>query len=311
MKYHPDRNPDRNSSQVFQRLNEAYDILSDENKRKHYDSIRRFHSNKVTSCEEVSIPQHQNHIIEQLKKEQITHIDPIQIMEGVFKTMMPSLSSIPTFLSFNAQSDLDPLSENFKKDISNIFENLIPNSTYQNEITKLCKPIELKYAMSLEDIYYGKTITLDFKKFTITHNRREEYNTQKIINISRGYDTSSPIVFSNEGNKIFDYIGDLHIIIEEIPHDTFKRNGNHLILEKTLTLKESLVGFELEINHINDKKYNIRNYNHIIYPNYIREIPNLGFVTENGSGSLFLKFDIKFPKELNTNVLKILKDLDI
>ena len=34
LKYHPDRNPDRNSSKVFQRLNEAYDILSDENREK-------------------------------------------------------------------------------------------------------------------------------------------------------------------------------------------------------------------------------------------------------------------------------------
>jgi len=39
MELHPDRNPGTDTTQIFQRLNEAYSVLSDTNKRAQYDSL--------------------------------------------------------------------------------------------------------------------------------------------------------------------------------------------------------------------------------------------------------------------------------
>ena len=41
-KYHPDKNQSKNSSEIFQRICSAYEILSDENKRKLYDACGNF-----------------------------------------------------------------------------------------------------------------------------------------------------------------------------------------------------------------------------------------------------------------------------
>ena len=37
MKFHPDRNHDEKSKEIFQKINQAYDILSDKEKKSLYD----------------------------------------------------------------------------------------------------------------------------------------------------------------------------------------------------------------------------------------------------------------------------------
>ncbi|TXH87309.1 MAG: J domain-containing protein [Rhodoferax sp.] len=39
--YHPDRNPDPNAAALFRRVQEAYDVLNDTDKRQLYDENRR------------------------------------------------------------------------------------------------------------------------------------------------------------------------------------------------------------------------------------------------------------------------------
>lgn len=47
--------------------------------------------------------------------------------------------------------------------------------------------------------------------------------------------------------------GDVVFVLNETPHDTFKRKGADLYIEKTISLVEALCGFEMEIEHL-DKR---------------------------------------------------------
>ena len=41
LKYHPDKNQDKSAEGVFQKINEAYEILGDESKRREYDMVSK------------------------------------------------------------------------------------------------------------------------------------------------------------------------------------------------------------------------------------------------------------------------------
>jgi DnaJ family protein A protein 5 len=40
LKWHPDKNPDQDTTKIFQDVKEAYDVLSDPNERQWYDDHR-------------------------------------------------------------------------------------------------------------------------------------------------------------------------------------------------------------------------------------------------------------------------------
>ena len=83
------------------------------------------------------------------------------------------------------------------------------------------------------------------------------------------------------------------IIIEN--NSIFKRDGIHLILNKEITLKEALCGFEFNFTHLNNEIYYIKNYNNIIYPTYQKILPQLGLKRNNIYGHLVISFTILFP----------------
>jgi len=48
--------------------------------------------------------------------------------------------------------------------------------------------------------------------------------------------------------------GDLVVVVEEKPHEVFKRKQADLIMIKKITLKEALVGYRFSITHLDGSK---------------------------------------------------------
>ena len=81
-----------------------------------------------------------------------------------------------------------------------------------------------------------------------------------------------------------------------------------IIYKKEISLKEALIGFSFNLNHINNKNYRITS-NEIISYNYEKIINNMGFMRDNFIGNLIIKFEITFPKDLSQSVKKELEKL--
>ena len=51
------------------------------------------------------------------------------------------------------------------------------------------------------------------------------------------------------------------------------------------------------------------NSGNIIYPGYLKELPNMGFTRGNNTGKLIIKFSISFPEKIDKDNIEKLKDL--
>ena len=74
-----------------------------------------------------------------------------------------------------------------------------------------------------------------------------------------------------------------------------------LIYKKTVTLKEALCGFSLEIVHLNGKTLLLNNTKNatIVKPNYRKIVPNLGIMREGNVGNMIIEFNVVFPDTLS------------
>ena len=52
--------------------------------------------------------------------------------------------------------------------------------------------------------------------------------------------------------------GDLIVILQQMDHDTLKRQGIDLFVDKKISLREALCGFDFELVHLDGRKLNIK-----------------------------------------------------
>jgi DnaJ-class molecular chaperone len=132
------------------------------------------------------------------------------------------------------------------------------------------------------------------------------------IPIPKGIDANEIITLSNKGNV---YISNgiishsnIKIIICLLKHDIFERSGLDIIYIKTITLKEALVGFTFNLNHINNKNFKIT-CSEIINFTYEKVVPNMGFIRDTFVGNLIIKFNITFPQLISQESKKLLEKI--
>ena len=79
------------------------------------------------------------------------------------------------------------------------------------------------------------------------------------VAIERGLAAGDTIILPKEAEQVPDMaIGDLIFTIKQKPHGTFKRVGNNLFIEVTLSLEESLLGFKKTVKHLDGHIVNIQ-----------------------------------------------------
>ncbi|KAJ3092168.1 hypothetical protein HK102_010129 [Quaeritorhiza haematococci] len=111
--------------------------------------------------------------------------------------------------------------------------------------------VQRSIPLSLEELYTGTT-----KRLKVTR-KRSGAQTEKILEIAvkPGWKPGTKIKFSGEGDELPSMGGppqyqDIEFVVEQKPHSTFKREGDDLRCEIEVDLVEALTEFERRLTHL-------------------------------------------------------------
>ena len=286
LKYHPDKNPgNQEYLEKFQKINEAYETLGDENLRKAYQNPNPFGGNPFggTPFGFGGMDGFPSDIIEQLF---------FGGMGGPMGGMGGPMGGMggPNIRIFHGH----PMNG------QNIRMNVLEKPP----------PIIKTISIDIEKVLTGGNIPIEIERWVI-ENDIKVFETETIyVNIPKGIDDNEIILLREKGNTNKTMIGDIKLSCKVVNLTGFKRDGLDLIYEKEISLKDSLCGFSFELKHINGKSYTINNHaGNIIPPGYKKIIPNMGLQREGFQGNLVIIFQIKFPETVALDIIEQLKPL--
>ena len=174
------------------------------------------------------------------------------------------------------------------------------------------QPIDVDLECTLEELYNGCVKHIKYKRRVIGVDFRttEEKEAAVDVEIFRGYDKHTVIPYKGMGNQSPGMKNsDLIVHIKEKKHKCFQRvNTNDLIYVHKIALAQALNSEPVKFTTLDGRKLAI-SIDEIISPSTVKVVPGEGmpiFQNEMNvrdlnirKGDLYIKFDIKFPEYID------------
>lgn len=304
LKYHPDKNKEPGAQEKFKDVSVAYEVLSDEKKRKAYD----LHGEAALSGDVGMDDTHMNDIYsaffgggmrrqEPSKPRVIQHHQQVPL--EVFycgKTIKLAITRSRLCGKCGGSGSKNK-GQSVKctdcrgRGVQMIARQLGPGYFQQMQVPcSSCRGTgsNLRDEDKCEGCR-GQQTTKEKKVFELV--------------VEKGMKDGERVTFTGEGDQSPDMslAGDIVIVLEMPKHPVFTRHGNHLLIEKTVTLAEALTGFTLHLTQLDGRKLAITcPFGTVVEPGNIYSVNREGmpFPRTGGleRGDLLIKFNVVYPR---------------
>ena len=168
-----------------------------------------------------------------------------------------------------------PMGMGFGSPNIHIFKNGVPVGGLGGNQLQKPTPIIKSLYINMEQVLTGATVPIDIERWIIENGTKMVEKETLYVDIPKGIDDNEIIMIRERGNIMSDFCkGDVKLFIKISNNTDLQRNGLDLILEKKITLKESLCGFSFDLKYVNGKNYTINNNSgNIIPPGHKKIIP--------------------------------------
>ncbi|MGC8571833.1 MAG: molecular chaperone DnaJ [Candidatus Micrarchaeia archaeon] len=320
LKYHPDRNKDKDSEEKFKEINEAYAVLSDPEKRKNYDMFGPEGFNQRFSKEDIFRGFDINDIFNDLgfnfdlgsndifdlfgfgqsnRGNQSRNMDVgDDLLTSVDVSLEEAAKGTEKELSVRHVAKCDRCNGTGAEPGSKIITCDKCNGTGQIRSTRRT-PFGIMQTITVCPKCRGSGVTFE-KPCKVCNGTGRISKTDKIsVKIPKGVDTGTRLRVKGMGDYGKDRVGDLYVDINVLKNRIFKRENDDLYIDVHIPFYTAILGGDIEVDTLDGKetvsvKAGTQTGDTLVLKN--KGMPHFN---SNYIGNEIVKFIVDMPKHLS------------
>ena len=328
LKYHPDKNPSKIAEEKFKNISEAYAVLSDDQKRKMYDTYGHAGIDQQYSTEDIfrgvdfgDIFGGMGFDFNDIFKQFFGH----QYGFGGSRRVQRKGADLRYDIEVDLQDAYKGLETEIRVPRIEVCEECNGTGAEKGTSIKKCSQCngngQIKHTRKTAFGVFSQitpcnkcqgqgTIIEKYCK-KCRGNGNIQVNRDIDIKIPKGVDNGSQLRLAGEGESGLGGSGDLYIVIHIKKNIKYRRNGADLYMSRMITYPQAALGTKINVETIGDDVEKIKIPESTGYGDIIR-IKNRGmpYLRGRGYGDLYIEIKIETPKRLNRKAKRLLDELN-